>query len=233
MTQITDHLAETLDRIANALANAGRAPDDAALLAVSKQQPAIAIASMAAAGQRHFGESFVQEAIDKMTELGELGELDLEWHFIGRIQSNKTRSIAERFDWVHTVDRPRIALRLNAQRSPHAPRLKTLIQVDLASEPQKGGVDERSLPELAELVAAQPRLELRGLMTIPPAHEPPERRRERFERLAALRADLAERGLSVPDLSMGMSDDFELAIATGATWVRIGTALFGPRPRED
>jgi pyridoxal phosphate enzyme (YggS family) len=226
VTQITDHLAKTLDRIANALASAGRAPDAAMLLAVSKQQPAAAIEAVYRAGQRRFGESFVQEALAKMEQLG---RLDIEWHFIGRIQSNKTRAIAERFQWVHTVDRARIAARLNEQRPHFAPPLKVLIQVDLAGESQKGGVDAAALPALARFVAAQPRLELKGLMTIPPAEEPADLGRARFERLAELKRELGGGGLELDTLSMGMSADFELAIAAGSTCVRIGTDIFGPR----
>ena len=226
MTQITDHLAETLERIANALASAERGRDEAMLLAVSKQQPAAAIEAAYLAGQRHFGESFVQEALPKMDRLA---AREIEWHFIGRIQSNKTRAIAERFQWVHTVDRAKIAKRLNDQRPHLAPRLKTLIQVDLAGEPQKGGVAEAALPELAAFVAAQPRLELKGLMTIPPADDSPARKRGRFEQLAELRNELDARGLHLDTLSMGMSADFELAIAAGSTCVRIGTGIFGPR----
>jgi pyridoxal phosphate enzyme (YggS family) len=226
VTQITDHLAKTLDRIAIALASAGRPADAAMLLAVSKQQPTAAVEAAYRAGQRRFGESVVQEALAKMEQLA---QLDIEWHFIGRIQSNKTRAIAERFQWVHTVDRARIAARLNEQRPHFAPPLKVLIQVDLAGEPQKGGVDAAALPALAEFVAAQPRLELKGLMTIPPADEPVGLRRARFERLAELHRELCAEGLALDTLSMGMSADYELAIAAGSTCVRIGTGVFGPR----
>lgn len=226
MTEITDHLAKTLERIANALESAGRAPNEALLLAVSKARPAADIEAAYRAGQHHFGESFVQEALTKMDRLT---ELEIEWHFIGRIQSNKTRAIAERFQWVHTVDRAKIATRLNDQRPHYAPRLKTLIQVGLAGEPQKGGIAEARLAELAELVAGKPRLELKGLMCIPPASDTPEQKRARFEHLAKLAHGLRLRGLALDTLSMGMSADFELAIAAGSTCVRIGTGLFGPR----
>lgn len=196
------------------------------LLAVSKQQPTAAIEAAYRSGQRHFGESFAQEALSKMQQLA---DLDIEWHFIGRIQSNKTRAIAERFQWVHTVDRAKIAARLNDQRPHFAPPLQILIQVDLAGEPQKGGVDPAALPALAEFVAGQPRLRLRGLMTIPPADDSLQQRRARFEHLAQLQRELCGSGLALDMLSMGMSDDFETAIDAGSTCVRIGTAVFGLR----
>jgi hypothetical protein len=226
VTQITDHLAETRERISNALEAAGRAPDGTLLLAVSKQQSAESIEAAWLAGQRHFGESFVQEALAKMQRLA---HRDIVWHFIGRIQSNKTRDIAERFQWVHTVDRARIALRLNAQRPRFALPLKVLIQVNLAQESQKAGVAEAELAELAALIAAQPRLKLEGLMCIPPADDTPDEKGARFKRLAELQRDLATQGLPTQSLSMGMSGDFELAIAQGSTCVRVGEAIFGTR----
>ena len=196
------------------------------IVAVSKQQSTDAIQRAYRAGQRDFGESYVQEAEPK---LAALAELDIVWHFIGRIQGNKTRFIAEHFHWVHTVDRERIARRLAEQRPYHAPPLNVLIQVNLAGEPQKGGVAPEEVEPLADFVARFDRLALRGLMTIPPAGLPADEAQAHFERLAALNARLAARGLPVDTLSMGMSDDFEIAIAAGSTCVRIGTAIFGER----
>jgi len=196
------------------------------IVAVSKQQSPDAIQQAYRAGQRDFGESYVQEAEPK---LAALAELDIVWHFIGRIQGNKTRFIAERFHWAHTVDRERIARRLAEQRPYHAPPLNVLIQVNLAGEPQKGGVAPDEVEPLADAIARFDRLALRGLMTIPPAGLDDSESRVYFERLAALQARLAARGFAVDTLSMGMSDDFETAIAAGSTCVRIGTAIFGPR----
>lgn len=196
------------------------------IVAVSKQQSPDAIQQAYRAGQRDFGESYVQEAEPK---LAALAELDIVWHFIGRIQGNKTRFIAERFHWAHTVDRERIARRLAEQRPYHAPPLNVLIQVNLAGEPQKGGVAPDEVEPLADAIARFDRLALRGLMTIPPAGLDDSESRVYFERLAALQARLTARGFAVDTLSMGMSDDFEIAIAAGSTCVRIGTAIFGPR----
>lgn len=226
MTEITDHLAEIRERVAGALARARRPADAAMILAVSKGQPAAAIRAAAAAGQRDFGESYVGEALAKMREVADPA---LRWHFIGRIQSNKTRPIAERFQWVHTLDREKIAVRLDGQRPPEAPPLKVLIQVDQAGEPQKGGVPEPDVLALARAVLELPRLELCGLMTIPPLTDEPERARPLFRRLRELRDRLAEAGVSAPMLSMGMSGDYEIALAEGSDCVRLGTAVFGPR----
>ncbi|QQS55933.1 MAG: YggS family pyridoxal phosphate-dependent enzyme [Candidatus Competibacteraceae bacterium] len=216
-----------LDRIRAAEQRFQRPPGAVRLLAVSKTQPAAAIAALAAAGQRGFGENFLQEALDKMTELA---TLDLEWHFIGPVQANKTRGIAEHFAWVHSVDRLKIAERLSAQRPEHLPPLNVCLQVNIDREPTKHGLDEAALIEVARAVATLPRLRLRGLMAIPsPATEFAAQRRP-FSRLRELRERLAEAGLVLDTLSAGMSDDLEAAIAEGATLVRIGTALFGPRP---
>lgn len=226
MTDITEHLSTIRERVRNAAHAAGRSADDVTIVAVSKQQPAEAIQLAYRAGQRHFGESYAQEAEGKSEALA---DLDIVWHFIGRIQSNKTRFIAERFHWAHTVDRERIARRLAEQRPYHAPPLNVLIQVNLEAEPQKGGVSADEAESLAETVAAFDRLALRGLMTIPPAGLSPDKSRAHFERLAALQSRLAARGFAVDTLSMGMSDDFEIAIAAGSTCVRIGAAIFGAR----
>jgi pyridoxal phosphate enzyme (YggS family) len=224
VTQITDHLGKIRVRVADAAARAGRGEDDVLVLAVSKMQPAESIREAFAAGQRHFGESYVQEAVAKMKQLG---DLPIEWHFIGTLQSNKTRPVAEHFAWVHTLDRGKLATRLNAHRSPHAPPLNVLIQVNQAGERQKGGVGEADVEALARMVMALPRLALKGLMCIPPAAAEPG---EFFERLRDLRTRLTTSGLPLDMLSMGMSADFETAIAMGSNCVRIGTGIFGPRP---
>jgi hypothetical protein len=212
--------------MAAAAASTGRSVDSVTLLAVSKGQPAELIRAAAAAGVTDVGESYLTEALGKMQELG---DLPLTWHFIGRLQANKTRPVAEHFAWVHGVDRLKIAERLAAQRPYHAPPLNICIQVNLADEATKGGVPAPEVPDLAAAVAALPRLTLRGLMCIPPEESDPGRQREWFARLRALRNSLNTGGPGLDTLSMGMSRDFEAAIQEGATLVRIGTALFGPR----
>jgi pyridoxal phosphate enzyme (YggS family) len=224
VTEITDHLGEIIGRVARAAQLANR-PNGVTIVAVSKQQSIQKIAEAFHAGQRHFGESYVQEAIPKMDALQ---ELDITWHFIGAIQSNKTRSIAERFDWVHTVDREKTAIRLNEQRPRHAAPLKVLIQVNQGGEKQKRGAPEAQVESIASAISHLPRLELRGLMTIPP-QESSASGRSWYVELAALRDRLRGEGHALDTLSMGMSDDFEAAIAAGSTCVRIGTAIFGPR----
>ena len=224
MTEITDHLGEIVRRVARAAALANR-PNSVTIVAVSKQHSIEKIAEAFHAGQRHFGESYVQEAIPKMDALR---HLDITWHFIGAIQSNKTRSIAERFDWVHTVDREKTAIRLNEQRPYHAAPLNVLIQVNQAGEQQKRGAPEAQIDSLAAAITALPRLKLRGLMTIPPHSSSPSNRAW-FVKLAALRDRLNLGGQRLDTLSMGMSEDFEIAIAAGSNCVRIGTAIFGPR----
>ena len=196
------------------------------LLAVGKTQPAAAIVALAAAGQRDFGENYLQEALDKISELA---ALELEWHFIGPVQANKTRGIAEHFAWVHSVDRLKIAERLSTQRPTHLPPLNVCLQVNIDREASKQGLDEVEVVEIAHTVAALPQLRLRGLMAIPaPAVQFTDQRRS-FARLRELSERLVATGLPLDTLSMGMSDDLEAAIAEGATLVRIGTALFGPR----
>ncbi len=214
-------------RVAAAAASAGRNADSVTLLAVSKGQPAPLIRAAAAAGLRDIGESYLGEALGKMEVLA---DLPLTWHFIGRLQANKTRQVAERFAWVHGLDRLKIAERLSAQRPYHAPALHVCIQVNLAGESTKGGVPPRDAPALAAAVAALPRLTLRGLMCIPPEETDRQRQREWFASLRGLEEALNADGLALDTLSMGMSGDFESAIEEGATLVRIGTALFGPRP---
>lgn len=204
----------------------GRSPDSVRLVAVTKAQPADSIRIAAGWGQRDFGENYVQEALPK---LATLADLDLRWHFIGQLQGNKTAAVAEHFQWVHTLDRERIAVRLNEQRPAHAPPLNVCIQVRLADESGKGGANRDELLPLATRIAQMPRLKLRGLMCIPPPRESFDEQRVLFAALASCQRDLIERGFSLDTLSMGMSADLEAAIAEGATCVRIGTAIFGER----
>lgn len=198
------------------------------IVAVSKQQSPDRIALAERSGQIHFGESYVQEALPKMDELA---ALPIVWHYIGPVQANKTRPIAERFHWVHSVDRAKIAERLNAQRPYHAAPLNVLIQVNLAAEPQKAGTPSVEVAELAALIRTLPRLALRGLMGIPPADASDAAMTAYFTGMRALKHALAASGIVTDTLSMGMSGDFETAIACGSTCVRIGTAIFGPRGR--
>ena len=223
---LPERIAALRTRMAAAAVTAGRNVDSVTLLAISKGQPAELIRAAAAAGVGDIGESYLDEALDKM---GTLSDLPLTWHFVGRLQANKTRHVAERFAWVHGVDRLKIAERLAAQRPYHAPPLNVCIQVSLADEPTKGGVPAPEVPALAAAMAALPRLTLRGLMCIPPQESDPGRQRAWFARLRVLRDSLNAGGLKLDTLSMGMSGDFEAAIQEGATLVRIGTALFGPR----
>lgn len=196
------------------------------LLAVSKTWPADSVREAAAAGQRAFGENYVQEGVAKVEALAGLG---LEWHFIGPLQSNKTRLVANSFAWVHSIDRLKIAERLSEQRDVHLPPLEVCIQVNVSGEASKSGVAPADLPELARAVAALPRLRLRGLMAIPEPTSDVALQRARFASLRQLREQLNAGGLQLDTLSMGMSDDLEAAIAEGSTMVRVGTAIFGGR----
>jgi pyridoxal phosphate enzyme (YggS family) len=196
------------------------------LVAVSKGKSAETIRQAATAGVTDFGENYLQEAISK---LDELAALEVRWHYIGRIQSNKTRTIAQRFAWVHSLDRIGVARRLSEQRPYHAPPLQVCLQVALVAEPAKGGVAPESLAELAAGVLKLPRLQLRGLMCIPPPQPDAAAMRAVFASLRLLKDQLNANGLKLDTLSMGMSADFEAAITEGATMVRIGTALFGAR----
>jgi len=223
---VTVHVNHIRSRICRAATAAGRDPASVALVAVSKGKGAEFLRSAAAAGVTDFGESYVQEAI---TKLEELGHLPLQWHFIGGIQSNKTRVIAERFHWVHSVDRFNVARRLSEQRPFHAPPLNLCIQVALVQEPAKRGIDSSNLAELAARTAALPRVKLRGLMCLPPPQPNVAAERAIFGQLRKLLEGLNAGGHDLDTLSMGMSGDFESAIAEGATHVRIGTALFGGR----
>ena len=224
---LPERLAHIRQRIAVAAAHSGRSADSVTLLAVSKTQSSQRIRAAAEAGVWDFGESYVDEALGKLEALEDLA---LTWHFIGRMQANKTRPVAERFAWVHGLDRLRIAERLSAQRPFHAPALNVCIQVNLSAEGTKGGVAPADLPALAAQVASLPRLKLRGLMCIPPEEADPARQRQWFAMLRRLQEQLRAGGADCDTLSMGMSADFESAILEGSTVVRIGTALFGSRP---
>ena len=220
------NLANVRARIEFAATQAGREPANVRLLAVSKQQSPDAIRALAAAGQTEFGENYVQEAIPKIEQLRDTTAV---WHYVGQLQANKTRLVAEHFDWVHTVDRERIARRLSEQRSHYAKPLEVLLQVRLDEVPGKGGAAPEELDQLAEIVAELPRLRLRGLMCLPEPDDDPLRQRAPFRRLRELLEALNARGYGLDCLSMGMSADLEAAVHEGATIVRVGTALFGPR----
>jgi len=229
MVSIPSTLQAVRERIARACAACGRAASEVRLLAVSKTRPATAVEEAYAAGQRAFGENFLQEGVDKIQALA---ALPLEWHFIGSIQSNKTRLVAENFHWVHSIDRLKIAERLSAQRPSHLPPLQVCIEVNVSGESSKGGVDPAAAQTLATAIVLLPNLRLRGLMAIPEPVADGEAQRSRFRALASLRDTLVESGLILDTLSMGMSDDLEAAIAEGATIVRVGTAVFGTRERR-
>lgn len=215
------------ERIRQAAEGAGRDPAEICLLAVSKGQPIQALDTLQRLGQRNFGESHLQEALPK---LDALAGHNLNWHFIGSLQANKCRDIAARFDWVHSLDRPQLAERLNRLRPQHLPPLQICLQVKLSAEPQKSGVQPEDLALLAETVTGLPRLRLRGLMTIPQASHEQSEQRAAYARLRALLNQLRSEGHDLDTLSMGMSEDLEAAILEGSTLVRVGTALFGPRP---
>lgn len=226
MTSIAANLQAVRARIAAACAAAGRPADAVQLLAVSKTWPAAGVREAAAAGQRAFGENYVQEAVDKAAELT---GLQLDWHFIGPLQSNKTRPVAEGFAWVHSVDRLKVAERLAAQRPPGMPPLQACIQVNVSGEASKSGCAPDQAAALAHAVAALPGLRLRGLMAIPEPSDDSRLQRSRFALLRQLRDRLNAEGLGLDTLSMGMSEDLEAAIMEGATIVRVGTAIFGKR----
>ncbi len=223
MSTLADNLSAISARIASAAQAVGRDPASVQLLAVSKTKPASAIREIHAAGVRDFGENYLQEALTKQQALS---DLPLIWHFIGPIQSNKTKAIAEHFDWVHSVDRLKIAQRLSEQRPAGLAPLNICLQVNVSGEDSKSGCTPADLPALAKAVAALPNLRLRGLMAIP---EPTEDRATQEAAFASLRNLLEQQHLGLDTLSMGMSHDLEAAITQGATWVRIGTALFGAR----
>lgn len=233
MSTIAANLQAVEATIQAACASAGRGRNELALLAVSKTFPAQAVIEAMAAGQRAFGENYLQEALDKMQEVARLQpNTPIDWHFIGPIQSNKTRPIAAHFDWVHTVERLKIAQRLSEQRPPERGPLDICLQVNISGEASKSGASEAELPELARQVAALPNLRLRGLMAIPEASNDPAQQRAAFARLRGLYEALRADGLALDTLSMGMSGDLPAAIAEGATIVRIGSAIFGARHYE-
>ena len=226
MTTISANLQDVLARIHDAAEKSGRNPDDISLLAVSKTWPASAVREAANAGQTAFGENYVQEGVDKVAELSALG---LDWHFIGPLQSNKTRRVAESFAWVHSIDRLKIAERLSEQRPDDLPPLQVCLQVNVSGEETKSGIALDEVAELAKQLVLLPHLKLRGLMAIPAPVEDFALQRQAFRRLRELFDHLNNMGFSLDTLSMGMSHDLEAAIAEGATMVRIGTAIFGER----
>ena len=226
--ELETRLGAVRERIAAAALQHGRSVDSVTLLAVGKGQEAGALAAAAALGLRDFGENYLQEGLAKVEALRPLA---LTWHFIGQVQSNKTRDIATHFDWVHTVDRAKVARRLAEQRSPHVAPLQVCIQLRLADEPGKGGVPPSEAAALAAEILALPRLRLRGLMCVPPPSDDPATQRRWFAEVRRCRDALqaGHPGLVLDTLSMGMSGDLESAIAEGATHVRVGTAIFGAR----
>ncbi|WP_312282594.1 YggS family pyridoxal phosphate-dependent enzyme [Pseudescherichia sp.] len=229
MNDIAHNLAQVRDKISAAALRCGRASEDVALLAVSKTKPASAVAEAIDAGQRAFGENYVQEGVDKIRHFQEQGVTGLQWHFIGPLQSNKSRLVAEHFDWCHTVDRLRIASRLSDQRPAGMPPLNILIQINISDEESKSGIPLAELDTLAAQVAELPGVCLRGLMAIPAPVSNYERQFAVAQQMAVAFDALKLRYPTVDTLSLGMSDDMEAAIAAGSTLVRIGTAIFGAR----
>jgi len=230
---ISAHLVQVRKAISEAARVAGRAPDSVSLLAVSKTFGPEAVIEAADAGQREFGENYVQEALDKIASVKALRpDLDLVWHFIGPLQSNKTRLVAEQVDWVHSVDRIKIAQRLSDQRPDSLPPLNICLQVNVSGEVSKSGVAPEELLALAAAVTGMPRLRLRGLMAIPEPEDDPILQRRPFSLLRELQQQLSAAGILTDTLSMGMSADMAAAITEGATIVRVGTAIFGRRDYE-
>ena len=226
MIRVTENLRKIRDLLDKAAVDAGRRPEHIQLLAVSKKQPLDKILEAAAAGQRDFGENTVQEGIEKVTKLAEKG---LTWHFIGHLQSNKTRAVAEHFDWIHSIDTRKTARRLSEQRPEALGDLNVCLQVNVDDEAAKSGIEPNELAELARAVADLPRLRLRGLMCLPAIRTDFSEQRIPFARLRELSESLAREGIRTDTLSMGMTGDYRAAIFEGATIVRIGTAVFGPR----
>ncbi|WP_434638788.1 YggS family pyridoxal phosphate-dependent enzyme [Klebsiella sp. I138] len=229
MNDIAHNLAQVRDKISDAAARCGRDPEEITLLAVSKTKPASAIEEAIAEGQVAFGENYVQEGVEKIRYFQEAGAASLQWHFIGPLQSNKSRLVAEHFDWCHTVDRLKIATRLSEQRPAHLPPLNVLIQINISDEQSKSGILLPALDALAAEIAALPNLQLRGLMAIPAPESEYVRQFAVAQQMAVAFARLKTQYPTVDTLSLGMSDDMEAAIAAGSTMVRIGTAIFGAR----
>jgi PLP dependent protein len=233
MATIAHNRQQVIERIASACVQAQRSVDSVTLLAVSKTFDATQVREAAAAGQRAFGENYVQEALDKIAALAEL-RATLEWHLIGPLQSNKTRVVAEAFDWVHSVDRLKIAQRLSEQRPQHLPPLQLCLQVNISGEASKSGLAPDEVGPVATAVARLPRLRLRGLMSIPEPAAELEAQRLPHRRLRELLATInARHGLALDTLSMGMSADLAAAVLEGATIVRVGSAIFGTRTRAE
>ncbi len=226
MIRVTENFRKIQDLLAKAAVDAGRSPEEIRLLAVSKTKSAEAVLEAYAAGQRDFGENFVQEGLQKIAAVA---KKDAVWHFIGHLQANKTRAVAAHFQWVHTIDRLKIARRLSEQRPDDAGPLDVCIEVNIDEEASKSGVSPGEVSDLAAAVAELPRLRLRGLMCLPAIREGFEEQRQPFARLREIRDSLNESGLSMDTLSMGMTADYAAAIQEGATIVRIGTAIFGAR----
>ncbi|HRF30471.1 MAG: YggS family pyridoxal phosphate-dependent enzyme [Azonexus sp.] len=226
MSAIADNLQAVQARISNAAAAVGRSPESVRLLAVSKTWPLACVLDAAEAGQRAFGENYVQEGIDKIAAVS---GRNLEWHFIGPLQSNKTKPVAEHFDWVHSIDRLKIAERLSAQRPAYLAPLQVCVQINVSGEASKSGCAPDEALALCRAVAALPGLQLRGLMAIPEPTDDLQAQRIPFRKLRELREQICAAGLPLDTLSMGMSHDLEAAVAEGATIVRIGTAIFGER----
>ncbi|MES2822075.1 MAG: YggS family pyridoxal phosphate-dependent enzyme [Pseudomonadota bacterium] len=237
MHTIDDKLAKVTERIQQAALAAGRNPETVHLIAVSKTQSAAAVAQAYTCGQRRFGENYLQEALEKQAALEAMTEhsfRDIEWHFIGPIQSNKTRTISENFAWVHSIDREKIAQRLNDQRPVELPPMQVCLQVNIDDEATKSGISLAELPLLAQIVNQLPHLQLRGVMCIPAAANSPAQQRATFSKLRKALAQLQANGLvGLDTLSMGMSGDLEAAIAEGATLVRVGTDIFGVRASSE
>lgn len=230
MATIEQRLQQVRARIRRACVTAGRPPQAVQLLAVSKTVAADGVRQALACDQTAFGENYVQEALDKMAALADVRDR-LQWHLIGPLQSNKTRVVAEQFDWVHSVDRLKIALRLSEQRPAHLPPLQVCLQVNISGEPSKSGLAPGEVPQVARQVAALPRLRLRGLMAIPEPAAGADAQRAPHRALRELQEQLVAEGLALDTLSMGMSADLEAAVLEGATLVRVGTAIFGERPQ--
>lgn len=226
MSRIAEKLCIVREQINSAAVNNHRNPEEITLLAVSKTRPSEDLRAAYAEGQRDFGENYLQESLDKIAELN---DLEICWHFIGPLQSNKTRAVAENFDWMHTVDRLKIAKRLSEQRPATLPPLNICLQVNISEEASKSGCTPADLPELAAAVAQLPGIQLRGLMAIPKATDNPDEQHQAFQAMKKLQQQLQPLHPQLDTLSMGMSGDMDAAIAEGSTMVRIGTAIFGAR----